>query len=214
MEPVTWSALEHDGASCAVVTVDLTRASVELVADHTISSVEARPGVLAATNAGLFHAADVPVGWTVVAGVELRPIERGEGAGNFFLQPNGAAWLDGAGLHVTRTARIAASGRVGWATQSGPMLVEGGQLHPAFKQDSDSRKVRNGVGRVDDHTLVLARCEPLNFWSFGTLFRDRLGAPDALFLDGTISTLFGPEHPPTLRARNEVYATFLVVTAR
>ena len=33
---------------------------------------------------------------------------------------------------------------------------------------------------------------PVNFHSFATLFRDELGAPNALFLDGFISKLYAP----------------------
>ena len=33
-----------------------------------------------------------------------------------------------------------------FATQSGPMLVIDGKIHPAFIEDSTDRKPRNGVG--------------------------------------------------------------------
>lgn len=214
MDGVSWSRVEHAGARCDVVTVALAEAEVALVTGPSVSAIEARPGLLAATNGGLFHSPDRAVGWTVVAGAELRPIERGEGAGNFFLKPNGAFWVDAAGPHVARTERIAPSGAVSLATQSGPLLVEGGVLHPAFRAASDSRKPRNGVGVVDAGSVVLAACDDVNFHGFATLFRDVLHAPDALFLDGTISTLFGPGHPPDTSARSGSYATFLVVTPR
>jgi uncharacterized protein YigE (DUF2233 family) len=213
MPPVTWSTVHHE-AACEVATVDLREASLRLVAARRLDEALALPGAVAVTNAGLYHTPEVPVGWTVIDGVQTRPIERGEGVGNFFLQPNGAFWLDGAGPHVARTARVAATGAVTSATQSGPLLVEGGALHPAFRADATSRKVRNGIGVVDGHTVVLARCEPLTFFAFATLFRDVLHAPDALFLDGTISVLAGPDTAVTSAARAQDFATFLVVTAR
>jgi len=33
----------------------------------------------------------------------------------------------------------------------------------------------------------------VNFYDFGTLFKDYLGLPNALFFDGKISRLFAPE---------------------
>ena len=76
------------------------------------------------------------------------------------------------------------------ATQSGPLLVRGGQVHPAFDAGSKSRLLRNGVGVASPQTVVFVISEdPVNFYEFATLFRDRLHCPDALYLDGTISSL-------------------------
>ena len=34
--------------------------------------------------------------------------------------------------------------------------------------------------------------EPVNFHDFATLFRDRIGVPDALYFDGKVSRLYAP----------------------
>ncbi len=79
-----------------------------------------------------------------------------------------------------------------FATQSGPMLVIAGDLHPRFLPKSDSRHIRNGVGvSADGQRAVFAISDaPVTFHEFGTFFRDVLGLPDALFLDGSISRLY------------------------
>ncbi|MEL6690415.1 MAG: phosphodiester glycosidase family protein, partial [Pseudomonadota bacterium] len=53
-------------------------------------------------------------------------------------------------------------------------------------------KRRGGVGVSEDgQTLFIAVTgNAVNFHSFGTLFRDALGTPNALFTDGTITRLF------------------------
>ena len=81
-----------------------------------------------------------------------------------------------------------------FASQSGPMLVIDGKLHPRFLPGSTSRHVRNGVGvSPDGRTATFAISErPVTFHQFASLFRDRLGAPDALYLDGSISKLYAP----------------------
>ena len=88
------------------------------------------------------------------------------------------------------------TGGAAFATQSGPMLVIEGALHPAFRPESPNLRIRNGVGVASDGSvwLVISR-EPVRFHDLATLFRDGLGCPDALYLDGTVSELAtGPAH--------------------
>jgi len=76
------------------------------------------------------------------------------------------------------------------ATQSGPMLLTRGSVHPAFRPGSSSRLLRNGVGIVSREVAVFAISdEPVNFHEFALLFRDTLGCRDALYFDGNISSL-------------------------
>lgn len=80
-----------------------------------------------------------------------------------------------------------------WATQSGPMLVIAGALHPAIHANGTSRLLRNGVGVRNPHTAYFVISEgPVSFGRFARFFRDRLGCRDALFLDGTVSSLWAP----------------------
>ncbi len=73
------------------------------------------------------------------------------------------------------------------------MLVINGQMHPKFAEDGNSRKVRNGVGVLDGDTVFFALSEaPVSFADFARLFRDRLKTPNALFLDGSVSSLSAP----------------------
>jgi uncharacterized protein YigE (DUF2233 family) len=84
---------------------------------------------------------------------------------------------------------------VAFATQSGPMLVIDGTLHPAFIVGSDSLKPRNGVcaPRPSEVRLVITEGS-VNFHDFGRFFRDRLGCDNALFLDGgSAPGLYSPE---------------------
>ena len=81
-----------------------------------------------------------------------------------------------------------------WATQSGPMLVIEGALHPAIQDDGSSRLIRNGVGvRGARIAVFVISDDPVSFGKFARLFRDDLGCANALFLDGTVSSLWAPE---------------------
>lgn len=80
------------------------------------------------------------------------------------------------------------------ATQSGPLLIHGGKIHSAFKAGSSNRLRRNGVGVPSpDLALFVISEEPVTFHELATLFRDTLHCPVALFLDGTVSSLYAPK---------------------
>ncbi|MGK9169679.1 phosphodiester glycosidase family protein [Inquilinus limosus] len=148
-----------------------------------------------AMNAGMYHSDLSPVGLFVSGGQELHPANLADGDGNFFMKPNGVFYAgdDGAGILETEAyLRRAPAARI--ATQSGPMLVIDGALHPLFSEDGTSRKIRNGVGVRDGHTVVFAISrDGVSFGSFARLFRDALGCRNALYLDGSISALSAPD---------------------
>jgi len=150
-----------------------------------------------AMNAGMYHDDRRPVGLYVEDGMETARLVTRAGPGNFGLLPNGVFWIGPDGqAHVTETlAYEALAPEARFATQSGPMLVIGGELHPEFNADGPSRKRRNGVGlSADGETLWFAISDaPVNFHTFARLFRDRLDTPDALYLDGVVSRIYAPE---------------------
>ncbi|MGB6119258.1 MAG: phosphodiester glycosidase family protein, partial [Mesorhizobium sp.] len=133
-----------------------------------------------------------PVGLYVEDGVTQTPLNEEDGTGNFFMTPNGVFFVDPEGkARVQQTSAFAAQQpKVRFATQSGPMLVIDGQIHPRFEPDGASRNVRNGVG-VDKagHAVFVISRGPVSFGKLGRLMRDGLGCDDALYLDGTISAL-------------------------
>jgi uncharacterized protein YigE (DUF2233 family) len=145
-----------------------------------------------AMNAGMYDEALRPIGLYVENGHQLKKVNRRAGGGNFHLKPNGVFWIKGDRGGVTETEAYVKEGLgPDFATQSGPMLVIDGDLHPKFTADGTSAKQRNGVGAIDDHHVVFVISEgPVNFHSFARLFRDGLGCRNALFLDGSISSLF------------------------
>ncbi len=145
-----------------------------------------------AMNGGMYHPDRAPVGLYVEAGQESAPLVTADGPGNFGLLPNGVFCLGPDGARVMETRAFArAAPDCTYASQSGPMLVIDGSLHPSFLPRSDSRYVRNGVGVRPDGTVVMAISEaPVNFHRFARLFRDGLGTPDALYVDGNVSRLY------------------------
>ena len=147
-----------------------------------------------AMNAGMYHRDLAPVGLYVEDGVEVSKLVTRAGPGNFGLLPNGVFCIDETFRVIESRVFRKERPDCRYATQSGPMLVIGGKLHPKLLADSDSLYVRNGVGVSRDGTRAVFAIsnEAVNFHTFARLFRDALGLPDALYFDGNISRLYAP----------------------
>ncbi|HUO54689.1 MAG TPA: phosphodiester glycosidase family protein [Rhodoblastus sp.] len=147
-----------------------------------------------AMNAGMYDDHQAPIGLYIEKGVELKRANTRGGAGNFHLKPNGVFFIGGGRAGVMETSHfLSQRPKVDYATQSGPMLVVNGRIHPRIHSDGVSEKVRNGVG-VDreGHVVFAISNQPVTFHQFATLFKDALGCDNALFLDGSISALYAP----------------------
>jgi uncharacterized protein YigE (DUF2233 family) len=149
-----------------------------------------------AMNAGMYDDSGAPIGLFVSRGVEEKPLNRRDGPGNFHMKPNGVFWLDAAGApHVDTADDFAAlNAAPPLATQSGPMLVIDGALHPAIKDDGPSRLTRNAVGvcGAREAKFVISE-DPVSFGKLARFFRDGLQCPNALYLDGAVSSLWQPD---------------------
>jgi len=151
--------------------------------------------LLFAANAGMYEPDSKPVGLLVQNGNETTPLNVNEGPGNFYMKPNGVFVVN-----EKHEALIVQSGDyVGlltppvWATQSGPMLVLRGDIHPDFNAESKNLKIRSGVGVRKDGMIEFAISRgPVSFYEFAALFVDRLKCPNALYLDGDISAFYEP----------------------
>ncbi len=149
-----------------------------------------------AMNAGMYHADRAPVGHYLENGEEVMRVVSSAGPGNFGLLPNGILCLSEGAARVYETARyVAEAPACHSATQSGPMLVIDGALHPRFLPASDSLYIRNGVGTTEagDRAVFVISNDPVNFHTFGRFFRDVLELPQALYFDGNISRLHAPQ---------------------
>lgn len=148
-----------------------------------------------AMNGGMFDEAGKPIGYFVENSERLKELNTADGEGNFHLKPNGVFYGTGDAWEI-RTAedfRDSVGERPQFGTQSGPMLVIDGRIHPEITQDGPSKLVRNAVG-VDDKGrahFVISNA-PLSFGRLARFYRNELKVKNALYLDGTVSALWNP----------------------
>lgn len=202
---VTCEKLTHEDKRYTVCEVDAASEDLRLFLNdaegallgHFSSVNEAlEPGgkrLVFAMNAGMYHDDRSPVGHYVEEGQEQMRVISNPGPGNFGLLPNGVFCIREGRADVFETLDyVDQVPACRFASQSGPMLVIDGELHPRFLPDSTSRYIRNGVGTSADGTrAVFAISEDyVTFHEFGRLFRDVLGTPNALFFDGNISRMY------------------------
>ncbi|MEM6856309.1 MAG: phosphodiester glycosidase family protein [Pseudomonadota bacterium] len=157
-------------------------------------SVEAST-IAFAMNGGAFSDDLTPRGYLVSGGERLSELNRTSGDGNFFLKPNGV-FFGGAGRWRILTSDQFFSTvreRPRFGTQSGPMLLAGGELGGAISENGNSRAIRNGVGvDADGKAHFVIALTPLSFGQLARFFRDEAGVSDALFLDANSSSLWDP----------------------
>ena len=202
-------------SACRMVTFEDAQLT-DCVADparHTIGTVVAPEGgapyrsfaalakavsaerIAFAVNAGMFDGEGKPIGYYVEEGNRLKELNRNDGAGNFHMKPNGVFFGSGGKWRVmTADAFFATVGdRPQFGTQSGPMLLVDGKLHPEVTDDGPSRTIRNAVG-VDGagraHFVISEG--PVSFGKLARYYRDVVKARDALYLDGSVSALWDP----------------------
>src|SRR5215470_707621 len=197
-------SLSVDGSAYTVCEIDLRRHAVRLFWRKpdgepygylaSLPVAQRSGGLVFAMNAGMYDPGYRPVGLHIENGRELVRASTKPGPGNFGMRPNGIFYVAGETAGVLETGSfLTKRPAVDFATQSGPMLVINGRLHPLFGR-SHSRKFRSGVGLRDEHTLVFAVSDmEVTFSEFARLFRDRLKCDNALFLDGgSVPSLFAP----------------------
>lgn len=151
-----------------------------------------------AMNGGIFNPELEPVGLYVEKGKGLRPLNLKDGQGNFYLKPNGVFYIDDndkAGIVTSEKYDAAVAGKeIRYAQQSGPQLLIDGKIHSAFTEGSVNQTVRNGVGIIDENTVVFAISQTkVNLHEFASMFKEKYGCKNALYLDGAISEIYGKE---------------------
>ena len=147
-----------------------------------------------AMNAGMFKPDHSPQGLFIQDQKIVEKLDTASGDGNFYLKPNGIFYTStGNQAVICKTEDFGNNREIKYATQSGPMLVTDGQIHPAFKAGSTNLHIRNGVGILPDGKVLFALSkDKINLYDFASYFKSA-GCRNALYLDGFVSRMYLPE---------------------
>ena len=145
-----------------------------------------------AMNGGMYMENRAPLGLYIENGQQLAPINLKSATGNFYLKPNGVFYITDDDRAGVIESGAFSGNNMKFATQSGPMLVIDGGIHPSFREGSTNLNIRNGVGILPDGRVLFAiSTEQVNLYDFAKYFQDRHCA-NALYLDGFVSRAYIP----------------------
>lgn len=147
-----------------------------------------------AMNGGMYLKDRSPQGLYIEKGLMKSALDTlGKGYGNFYLQPNGIFYIaKNKSVGITTTKNFMVTPDITYATQSGPMLLIDGDMHPAFNEGSSNVHIRNAVGILPNgNPLFVISTEKLNFYDLACYFKEK-GCKNALYLDGFVSRAYIP----------------------
>lgn len=226
-EGIEVSCLTHKQVGYSVVHVNLKTAAIKLlwrnsagVPYGSLNEAYRQFGddLLAVMNAGIYAEDKTPSGLHIENGVILHPLNLDHGEGNFYWKPNGVFYLANDGAAIMESERFNVLDKragISEATQSGPLLVNEGEVNPNLKPDSRSLYVRNGIGvKSADEVYLLISEDEVSLYDFASVFASRLNCRNALYLDGCVSQLYLPHNsymPERRRCEKELVGLLGVV---
>lgn len=148
-----------------------------------------------AVNGGMYGDDLRAVGYYVEKSERLKELDRGEGTGNFYMKPNGVFFGSGGSWRVmgSNTFFNTVGDRPEFGTQSGPLLLDNGKMHPEVQDNGPSKAIRNAVGvGADGRAHFVISDAPISFGQLARYYRDELKVANALYLDGAVSSLWDP----------------------
>lgn len=208
-----WSAetlnIEIENVSFAVCAIDLRKDKLAMYwksdTGQVYGSLEAlnaslqKQGkmVVCGTNGGIFDESQKPLGLYIEKGKELRRLNlRRNAYGNFYLEPNGVFILYSKHAEIVTTDEYQAKPDtekelISFANQSGPIMIRDGEINPLFRPGSTNVTTRNAICvQAPTNIALVAAQEPVNFYDFAHMLKNRFGCQSALYLDGTVSTFY------------------------
>lgn len=150
--------------------------------------------LLFATNGGMYQKDRKPLGLYIENYKTLQKLNtRSSEYGNFYLKPNGVFYIQEGNARICKTEDFEVVPSIQYATQSGPMLLIDGNIHPEFNAQSKHRHIRNGVGILENGQLLFVMSkEKVTFYELANYFKNQ-GCKNALYLDGFVSRTYLPE---------------------
>lgn len=158
---------------------------------NLLNDIDSNGRVQMVMNGGIYDKSYAPLGLYIENGRKRVPLNRASGGGNFFIRPGGVFYLKGQKAAIVSLDQFTSSKGVDYAVQSGPLLIQNGNINPRLLASASSRKIRNAVGITSQGQVVfMLSAGATNFFDFACYAKSKLAIRQMLYLDGTISAMY------------------------
>lgn len=201
--------IRYNGMVYDIVIIDPQKIRLNIAVEYNGNGIKVsdfieekgKDNLLFLTNGGMFTQDRKALGYLSINSKMITKLnERDSDYGNFYLKPNGVFFIHNSQGNIIETSKFneeILNNEITpyLATQSGPMLLENGNIHSAFNKGSKNKFIRNGVGIIKETSLIVFAISnrPVNFYDFSSFFKNFLECDNALYLDGKVSTMYIPE---------------------
>lgn len=188
--------LQFQGAQYDVITIKIDSSvssrfqlvdNFLLLSERKLVDSLSKKGIFLMSSAGVVDSACNFLGLSISSGNKSQAINLADGAGNFFLKPNGFIGINGNGIVVKKTEYYLPSANYVTAVQSGPMLIADDTINSKFDKNSKNRNFRVGVGiytvKADSYIVFATALVPVTFYQFASLFAEKFKCNNALNLE-------------------------------
>lgn len=116
-----------------------------------------------------------------------KQVNYNNGNGNFYLKPNGLFLITDSEIRITESSLIKDFSRVRLGLQSGPLLLDNGNVNSSFNINSVNKKIRLGVGvftkKSEEYLVFIKTEDEINFYDFSMIFQNKFKCKNALCLE-------------------------------
>ena len=169
-------------------------------------------------NASITDASCNPLGYYCLDGVIQKEVNLSTGSGNFYLKPNGALLVTSDDVAICASDEINYFTNVIHGIQSGPLLLNNGNVHPLFNPNSTNRNIRCGVGLFERNgaqfLVFAASVRSVTFYEFALLFLDEYGCENALCLESATCSMHLPFIESSSDQSNTITCNYLYYQIR
>lgn len=146
--------------------------------------------ILFLMNGGIYTNKYHPGGLYIEDHQLIQKINLNKGRDNFHTKPNGIFYMRRGKPYIVKSEDFSYDETISTAIQSGPMLMNNGEIYSHFTNKSTSEYVRNGVCIDKQQRLYFVQSfTPSNMYQFAKALKDHLACDKLLYLDGFLSNM-------------------------
>ena len=165
-------------------------------------------------DAGITYSFCYPIGLYINQSKRIKSANLNDGAGNFYLKPNGALLILDNTAVVCESSLISSYSEIRIGIQSGPMLILNGNLNSQFNPASVNRNYRSGVGISENlsgekYLIFCCSKNPVTFYEFAILFREKFHCKNALCLSSGNPIMNTPFIPNNSDNAPEIFCRYI-----